>query len=1016
MAVKIYDILEKSFVGAGLADGADLFNIVTNVEWSEDTQVLVVNSKDGEGNAATLRIDLSSIGAGGAGGVSESDVRALIGQVVEAWAVQGDSTAIPSSKLPSASTSAAGAVQLATDAEATAGTLETKAITPKQLKDNSGGSIADWAEDGNTDKVPEAKLPVSSPILKGIIETADQNDADTGTNTLNAMTPALVKRRIDAGTTGEVIKGKLEGLSGNARLDASAVKNLPSAQGGSESGASIKTKLEGLSGNSRLDVSAVKGSLTTAQLNSLDHTVEVSALPTVGLGSTYPTGSIVRFKENWMELVANSDSAEHGIKITSGRDGNSVGYNNVDSTRQKFGSVAREGGQTILADPIGGFFFNVSNGQVTLFLETNRTTSIYFRAYTGAPANDNEIDTGELRRSAAGDVTVDGINYKKFVSSANAWDGDNPASFYVRFFTASPATSNQTANGLTVFSNYEWHAIDVPPEPPVHHTPRRVDAIPADFPIGDKVYLKTQEFLTGGVEITPISFDGTELDGKGWGDRGFYRKPDAPFSYGDVTPDISSNIILVSNTRVAVKRGTMTDLTHLLLKTVRYPLVRVPLPANSKILTAPEYAATQPEVDYYTITGGLPVGDWDGLRFLRSNNTYSPRRPLRPPGNYYSDGTDPQLDDYDAKPADTMHELKFMVEEKINGASASKSLTFVAEGSNFAVNNPFPNVLKLTYHNDSTETDLYRRWSLQVPLANYVDSRAPIRLEARSKFFPLAYLETGTGHATYISNETSDVTQRVAAAGRQSGFNIQFRNQEWASSTGGKKLRRTITSDQLAKIARKAHPTYVLPPHPVSGELIRVLTDVTWDGGSVIYVAEGDSNFIGVRANVGEFKRETTGIAEVGAYIGGSSVVANKVAVKRASGNTKTPSRVDISDGFVEHSFTLVSAGSDYWYANNLAVDTADEVRKFFVPGRRYRFQVTYGDGTKEYSSTTFMAGDEVIWADVTWVRVNFSEADINSIVDTNLSQKNIKSMWFGTTAQYNAITTKDPNVLYFTR
>ena len=1074
MATPIYDVLTKSFVGAGLADGNDLFNIVTSVEWSEDTKILVVQSRDSQGDEATLRIDFNDLGGAG-GGLSEDDVRYLIGQVSEAWALQGNADLIPNTKLTAATSSAPGIIQIATDAEATAGTAENRAVNPKQLKANAGSGgglntaavdarILPWARTSNTDDVPTAKLPDATPTQKGIFEIADQNDADTGTSTLTAMTPALTKRRIDAATTGAAIKGKLEGLSGSARLDASSIKNLPSAGSGSETGATIKSKLEGLSGNARLDASAVKnlpsgGGITATQLNNLDHIKKVSALPTSGLGSTYPSGSVIRYADKFYELVTSA--AAHGVKIETGRDGNRYGYNQVDSSFQRIGSAFRETGQKVPLDPLGGFSTNLSNGQITLFISISSPPgTVYARWYNGVPAEATAMGTTALRRSSGGDVTTGGVTYRKYVSNSGVWDSDDttPDEFYLRLFRSSPRTSDQTSNPLNIFSANEWHPIDdkplkpnkdadltnpvdfvawesglrekvtkenlasyvrstipEPPSPPTAYTPRRLTRLPTENTTGDKFYLTTESDRPMGVEITPVSFAGTELDRLGVGDRGWYAKPDAGFQFGSVRPALDSDFVLITDTRVYVKRATQTNLTHVLLGTARYALTRRPQSPGYKILSSPEYAASQPDVDYYDITGGLPSGDWDNLRFLKSDGTYIPADAKDPVGPYYDDGTDIQRDEYTADPANLNNDLKFLVEERQPGGKTGKTLNFTASGSNFTVQNPFPNILRLTYNNTSSDSDLYRRYSMDVPLANYDDSRAPKKLEINGRLYPAQYLETHTNYATYITSATTASNQRISSAGNVNNCNIQYRNNEWANNDGDKLYRRTLQGSELSKIAGEALPSYILPPHPVDGELIRCLANISYDRGDVM-TAEEDNGFIGYKSNVGNLESESDGIEEIGAYVGGSTPVANRVGLKRASGNTKTPSKLDISDGRQSWSFTLVTAGQNYWYANNLAVDTVDEVRHFFVANHQYLVQVTYTDSTKEFAAVNFQSGDVIIFASVIWRKISLGLPDVQNLINTTLTQRNIKNMWFGTSAQYDAIAVKDANTVYFVR
>lgn len=80
-------------------------------------------------------------------------------------------------RTPSASDSVAGLVELATDAEATAGTSTSLAVTPSGLAE---------------------RTPSATNARSGLVELADATEASAGTDSTKAMTPALVKSRIDA--------------------------------------------------------------------------------------------------------------------------------------------------------------------------------------------------------------------------------------------------------------------------------------------------------------------------------------------------------------------------------------------------------------------------------------------------------------------------------------------------------------------------------------------------------------------------------------------------------------------------------------------------------------------------------------------------------------------------------------------------------------------------------------------------------------------------------------------------
>ena len=420
--------LKTPFIGTETASGAPLTPDLMDVKIRQNMEDLDVRLV-----AAVARIDNLVPAQGGGGGLTTDEINALL----QPWARASNTDRIPAAKLPTANSATAGILRFATVGEATAGTLSTAAMTPQLV----AGTVEDFALTKNpSTEVPESKLPDATPSQKGIFEIADTNDADAGTSSLHAMTPELTTRVVNAATTGAAIKGKLEGLSGTNRLAASAIKDLPTGGGGGRA----------------------------------DFLQELDAAPTTGLGTTYPAGAVIRTPEAWLELVHDDDADAHGVKIDAGRDGNYFGYNNIDSRFKKIGSAFRETDQKIVDDPVGAVFTNTSNGQVEVFLANDSLGvtvpgTIYVRFYRDTPAEASAFLTTSMTRSAAGDITTGGVTYRKYVSLVDVWDSEDeqPQTFYARFFTASPATNNQTANPLDIFGEYEWHQIDTPPGKPV---------------------------------------------------------------------------------------------------------------------------------------------------------------------------------------------------------------------------------------------------------------------------------------------------------------------------------------------------------------------------------------------------------------------------------------------------------------------------------------------------------------------------------------------------------------------
>ena len=116
---------------------------------------------------------------------------------------------------PDASTTVKGKIEIATGSEASTGTDTLRAMTPKLVKDRIDAAVSGLTTGTGT-------TPDASTTVKGKIEIATGSEATTGTDTLRAMTPKLVKERIDAAVSGlttgtgttpdasTTVKGKIE--------------------------------------------------------------------------------------------------------------------------------------------------------------------------------------------------------------------------------------------------------------------------------------------------------------------------------------------------------------------------------------------------------------------------------------------------------------------------------------------------------------------------------------------------------------------------------------------------------------------------------------------------------------------------------------------------------------------------------------------------------------------------------------------------------------------------------------
>ena len=384
---------------------------------------------------------------------------------------------------------------------------------------------------------------------------------------------------------------------------------------------------------------------------------------------------------------------------------------------------------------------------------------------------------------------------------------------------------------------------------------RRVSTLPAESSSseGEWVYVPADYTASNGVNITPQSFAGTELDpatdsdaAAGIGSRGWYAKADAGFTFGEIHPPLPDDFVLISDQRVYVKRNTQTNLSKLHLGTTEYTLTRTAQAAGTKLNSNPAYASHLPDVDYYTISGGLPDEDWDDLRFETTTaGTFIPAGATITKGLYEFKNNDWSRAGFYAPPLDPSKPFKIAVEEDRPGTRADKNLAFVASGSTFTNTSPFPHVLRLTYNNGSTDTGTYQRWTIFVDLEGGQPSKTPSRLKIGSVYYSFSYFETDAGQAVYRTPVVA-TAQRVASARTVNAMNVQWDDGEWAGQTGETSVLKTINKETLESLSNALKAVHSPPFNPKLGQRIEMLNDLSISGGAVMTAKHGTGGpFIG---------------------------------------------------------------------------------------------------------------------------------------------------------------------------
>ena len=128
--------------------------------------------------------------------------------------------------LPTATTTRDGIVMLATTAEVTAGTNNTKAVTPAGVKAATDETLADAKAYADELARKNAPTPVAAATATtaGVIAVATTTEAKAGTDNTRAMTPATTKAVVDDAFGSDANKATAS-KSGTVKLGNRALAN-----------------------------------------------------------------------------------------------------------------------------------------------------------------------------------------------------------------------------------------------------------------------------------------------------------------------------------------------------------------------------------------------------------------------------------------------------------------------------------------------------------------------------------------------------------------------------------------------------------------------------------------------------------------------------------------------------------------------------------------------------------------------------------------------------------------------
>ena len=556
------------------------------------------------------------------------------------------------------------------------------------------------------------------------------------------------------------------------------------------------------------------------------------------------------------------------------------------------------------------------------------------------------------------------------------------------------------------------------------HSPQLVNRLPttALSKDGENVFVTDDYDEDNGFDITPQNFTNTEIGGEGYGSRGWYSDPQLDYDVGRLSPDDSEieDVYLISDTMVLVKTGTLNQLTHITYGSTECALTRG---MTNVAVSGPD----QRKIDQWGIASGcVPAGDWDDVRFKKSDGTYIPALVQIKKGLYSYLNSDWVESGFYAKRAQPDKDWTIAVEEERPGTRQDKNLPFVASGSNQTTTTPFPGVLRITYNNTSTETELYQRYSVNVPLDGFEDSKAPSVLDIGTINYSLSYFETDAGQAIYRTPKVKS-TDVQTSAGTRNGMNVGFLDGTWAGQSATQRTRRTVTKSDLATAVNSARGVHRLPTNPSEGDRVELLNDLTIQGGAVMTAAESagstqagvniDGLFTGYEVD-SRYDNGATGgdlgsLDPVNASFAGlvsfsnaraSGSEANKTMFISSNGNTYTPTHVTING-------TRYAVGSavnrDFFPLTGLD-------GSFLKRGQRYYVNPETATG-RLYPDRQLKAGEVYLFDGIRWVKQirGLAEEEVDSRIDAKVPKQfrsdaditgqlfQPKCWWSGTEAQY---------------
>ena len=370
--------------------------------------------------------------------------------------------------------------------------------------------------------------------------------------------------------------------------------------------------------------------------------------------------------------------------------------------------------------------------------------------------------------------------------------------------------------------------------------------------------------------------------------------------------------------------------------------------------------------------------------------------------------------EFDASKVNDDKDYTISVEEETPGTTQDKNLALTQSGNTFGISSPFPGINRLYFSNDSTDTDLYNRYLVTLPITN-ADVDPPTRLKIGTTNYSLSYEQTEAGQAVYRTPVVNPA-DRITTA--KTINNVNIFTSVWLGHTGTIKTLKTADKNSLKAAVVAPLAVHAPPSAPQRGTRIRMLNNVTIRGGAVLSAAESAGHSIGYDASsafgsLGKLVPTNSKIEGLASYTGQYSVTAfrNKTVFER--GDSFVPTKVWINGteypvtSLQTNYYTLTGLDGSYFRNGyDYYINAQDSANNYIFPN------VTLAKDKVYVFTGLFWQEDKVgldqdeVDARIDAKVLNFAETGNTDYIPASKLIRNI------TQAQYDALAQKE-DILY---